>query len=159
MLSLQITDIREFMSQLLTGDTFDRFFLVEAQVTGGYSLTLDGRRNRDFYDPEDPKARDPFLSWGELKHLVFAAVRGNRLPLSMKIILALPDSTAAALISRVNSSEPREDIRGMYVNILYSRGSLRLTTGISSTGFSLDRSLEYLFDDSVRNMLKRHDIL
>ena len=159
MLSLQITDIREFMSQLLTGDTFDRFWLVEAQVTGGYGLTLDGRRNRDFYDTEDPKARDPFLAWGELRHLVFAAVRGSRLPLSMKIILALPDSTASALVNRVSPAVSREDIRGIYVNILYSRGALKLTTGISYSSFSLDRSLEYLFDDSVKNMLKRHDIL
>ena len=46
-----------------------------------------------------------------------------------------------------------EDIEGMYLNILYDPESLKLTTGISYRVFSLDKSLDYAFEEMIRSFL------
>ena len=46
------------------------------------------------------------------------------------------------------------DIEGIYVNILYDPKTLLITTGISYKNFSLDKSLEYAFDEYLAKFLK-----
>lgn len=48
MLALQITNTKNFMAQLLTGDAFDPFLLAEAAVSTAHTYTIDGHVNRDF---------------------------------------------------------------------------------------------------------------
>lgn len=55
MLALQITNTKNFMAQLLTGDAFDPFLLAEAAVSTAHTYTIDGHVNRDFFTPEEQK--------------------------------------------------------------------------------------------------------
>ncbi|CBL22500.1 hypothetical protein CK5_10030 [Blautia obeum A2-162] len=48
MLVLKINDVKNFMNQLLIGQTFDDFSLVEASITTFCSFTIDGKLHRDF---------------------------------------------------------------------------------------------------------------
>ena len=46
MIALQIVDLKDFMSKLLIGSTFDSFWLCEASVTTFATFTIDGTLHR-----------------------------------------------------------------------------------------------------------------
>lgn len=48
MLALKINDVKSFMNQLLIGDTFDSFSLVEASITTFSNFTIDGKIHKIF---------------------------------------------------------------------------------------------------------------
>ena len=52
MLALKINDVKSFMNQLLIGDTFDSFSLVEASITTFSNFTIDGKIHKDFFDTD-----------------------------------------------------------------------------------------------------------
>ena len=52
MLVLKINDVKNFMNQLLIGDTFDDFSLVEASITTFSNFTIDGKIHKDFFDTD-----------------------------------------------------------------------------------------------------------
>ena len=49
MIALQITSMKQFMNELLTGDAFDIFLLEEATLSTAITTTIDGHVNVDFY--------------------------------------------------------------------------------------------------------------
>ena len=114
-----------------------------------------GRINEGFYDTsvEQTLNRD-FCYWKEVRNRIFDIIKGKRLPLSCKIVLGLPKQSVSYLISHSNSTFREDDIEGIYVNILYDPKTLLITTGISYKNFSLDKSLEYAFDEYLAKFLK-----
>ena len=52
MLVLKINDVKNFMNQLLIGQTFDDFSLVDASITTFCSFMIDGTLHRDFFDSD-----------------------------------------------------------------------------------------------------------
>lgn len=160
MFSARITDIKDCMTKLLSGDTFDRFCLVEAGIRMGITYHLDGHRNTDFYDydSDDGTLLEKYCLWKDVKPYVYQIIKGKRQPLSFKIILAFPHKTVDFLIKESRCSFSAEDIEGIYLNILFEPGNLRITTGISCRTFTLDRSLERCVDDHVRAFLSTRGI-
>ena len=61
MLVLKINDVKNFMNQLLIGQTFDDFSLVEASITTFCSFTIDGKLHRDFFDSDSKQLADATL--------------------------------------------------------------------------------------------------
>lgn len=45
MLSIQVSDTKNFMSHLLSGNTFDHFYFIEASIKMGVSYQIQGRIN------------------------------------------------------------------------------------------------------------------
>ena len=144
MLSIQVSDTKNFMSHLLSGNTFDHFYFIEASIKMGVSYQIQGRINEGFYD----------TSVEQTLNRIFDIIKGTRLPLSCKIVLGLPKQSVSYLISHSNSTFREDDIEGIYVNILYDPKTLLITTGISYKNFSLDKSLEYAFDEYLAKFLK-----
>ncbi len=155
MLSIQIADTKRFMQHLLSGDTFDDFYLVEATIKMGVTYQIEGRLNKEFYDSDIEKnLRRNFCYWKEIRNHIFQIIKGKRRPLSCKIILSLSESPVSHLIADSLCPFRQEDIQGLYLNILYNAKGLLVTTGISYQNFSLDKSLEYAFDDYTTCFLK-----
>ena len=61
MIVFKILDTKDMMSHLLLKETFDNWFLVEAQVTTFARLGIAGRRNRNWYDQENDQNRSDRL--------------------------------------------------------------------------------------------------
>ena len=159
MLSIQVTDIKDCMSKLLSSDSFDRFYLVEASVQMGISYYLDGHLNHDFYDRDTGESlqRD-YCFWKEAKPYIFQIIRGKQQPLGLKVVLAFPDKSIDYFIRESQCFFRREDIEGIYMHIRFEPGNLLITTGISYRSFAMDRSLEYCVDDHVGHFLKEKGI-
>ena len=52
MLALKILDVKNFMNQLLIGETFDNFQTVEVSITTFNTFSIDGSIKRDFLDTD-----------------------------------------------------------------------------------------------------------
>ena len=110
MLSVSITDVKNFMAHLLSRETFDLFYLVEASFKKEISYHIDGHLNTDFFDTDSERPEREYCLWKEVRPFAFSIIRGKRLPLGCKIILALPKATVAFLIKESRCSFREEDI-------------------------------------------------
>ncbi|MDO5147423.1 MAG: DUF5721 family protein [Eubacteriales bacterium] len=159
MISISITDVKSFMSHLLSRDTFDLFCLMEASVRKDVTYHIDGHLNADFFDSDFTEhGGRAYCLWREVRPYLFAVLKGKKLPLSCKIILALPPASVAFLLKESNGPFRKEDIEGIYLNILYEPSGLTITTGISYRTFSLDKSLEHNVDDHMKKFLRDRGI-
>ncbi|MCI6164269.1 MAG: DUF5721 family protein [Lachnospira sp.] len=160
MISLNITDVRHFMSQLLVGDTFKSLYLSEADITTGISYTINGNINRSFYtDEEFSELKDTtYTRWGNVQSLCFEIIKGKKVPSSMKIVFLLPDEDVNSIINADDINISPSDINGLFINIRYTNGTLNLVTGTSLKIFSMDKSIDRSFDSYVRGFLDEADI-
>ena len=55
MISVPITDVKNFMAHLLSRETFDLFYLVEASFKKEISYHIDGHLNDAFFDTDDQR--------------------------------------------------------------------------------------------------------
>lgn len=163
MLALKISDVREFMNQLLTQDTFDSFYLIESSVATFNTFTINGKLNPDFFDTDE---RDVFSRhsltysyWKDIRPFCYSFIRGKRVPISFKIILALTPKQQQSFFQSLSLAAIPEQVNGMYLNIQFKNNVLMLTTGISQNTFPPEKHLEYAWDACVRNFLKKHHLL
>ena len=49
MISIELTDTKDFMNKLLRTEIFDNFLLQEAVITKAASYVIDGHLQKDFY--------------------------------------------------------------------------------------------------------------
>lgn len=153
MLRMTIHDIKTFMGHLLSKDIFDSYELVEASVKMNLSYHIDGHINADFYDTEEEERTKEFCLWKDAKPHLFHIIKGHRLPLAMKIVLKLPPHIVELLFKEVPPSTKRSNVEGLYLNILYNQKIVTCTTGISYRTFVMDKSLEQVLDQYVKQML------
>ncbi len=69
MLVLKINDVKNFMNQLLIGQTFDDFSLVEASITTFCSFTIDGKLHRDFFDSDSKQLADQSAPYSSMERI------------------------------------------------------------------------------------------
>ena len=162
MLALQLTDIKNFMNQLLRSETFDHFLLQEAVIHSGASYVIDGHINKDFYTEEEIETLRltgcKALPFSMLRGNCFDLIKGKKTPSSFKFVFLLSPSNLEKTLASLHSSYTSQDISGIFLNLKYQNQVLTLTTGISYTIFSPDKSLEQEWDKLILRFLKQHDI-
>lgn len=150
----QIEDIKTFMNELLIHEKYDSFYLYEARVKTGLDYYISGKVNQDFYDSEELEALSEessfeYISWKHIKNTVYDLMKGKRLPISFKLVLMFNRENITRLVEMNNLSVRPEDVGALFYNIYYEKGILTVTTGTSIKVFSLDKTLEHLWDASV----------
>lgn len=163
MLALQIENIRDFMKKLLLQDTFDAFLVSEVSVTTFVTYRIDGTLHPDFYSSEEEQAlrreeRSRAL-WKEIRPFCLAAVRGRQQPLSLHIVLQLPEDQSRALLEEAVPSLDPADLFGLFLNIRFRDHTLTVTTGTSARSFMPGHSLDDAWDALVRDLLKKEGML
>ena len=76
----------------------------------------------------------------------------------MKIILMLSKSATNQLLTNYNLPLSDENINGLFLNIHYDRTGLSCTTGVSYRTFTMDKSLETVFEENILSWLKQNKI-
>ncbi|MCL2376167.1 MAG: DUF5721 family protein [Defluviitaleaceae bacterium] len=135
MLALSILDIRDFMAKLLKDEVFDDFQLRNAVVNTFARFEIYGTND------------DGCAAWGLVRPHVFGAIKGDKPPKSIKIILGKD-------MGGVDMENP---VSG-FVNIHFEEGKAGITTGISKKGFSLDRFDDEKWDAQVMEFLDNNKI-
>lgn len=159
MIALKITDIKDFTRQLFLKETFDGFLLSEAVITTFNTFTIEGFLNRDYYNDvelEDLGAR-AYSTWKEIRPFCLQLIKGNKLPLSFRITLRMKQENVNAILTR-NELADQYDVDCLQLNILYKNGIITCTTGIALRQFSLDKSLDHVWDTMVRKFFTKNQI-
>ncbi len=160
MIALQIEDIKQFMLHLFSKNTFDEFWLSEAKIKMGVSYEVNGFLNKEFYDSqewEELKHRQ-YTKWVEQKQIVFSMIRGHKTPDSMQIVFMLPKARVDSMILQNNLPISLEEIRGLFLNIQYKNKQLLVTTGVSMKSFSLDKTIQRVWEEEVVCFLQQNKI-
>lgn len=163
----EIEEVKEFMQSLLVSEKYDSFYLYEARVKTAMDYYINGQINEDFFDSrkdlleaidetgealEDSQAvgsRVFYMPWKKVKQTVFDAIKGSRLPISFKIVLMFHNDNIKRLVTMNQLSLRPEDVSALFMNIIYENGELKITTGTSLKIFTMDKTLEHLWDESV----------
>jgi len=144
MQSFRITDVKGFMAQLLTKETFDSFLLVEATIHNRIAYVIDGHMRGE---------EKVCVPYGEVRPLCFDMIKGKQTPEFFKFVLQLPSDQKENLIEDSDVVLQSADVLSLSMNIRYQNNELTLMTGTSLRIFTVDRSLEQCWDQWVRQFL------
>lgn len=158
MIALQITSMKQFMSQLLVSDAFEPFLLEEAVIGAGCTFTIDGRINREFYtgeneDSETAHKKYDFRPWYEMKGLCFDLIKGKRTPLFFRFVLHLMPDKAAALLEKADCDVDPSQIKALVLNIRYDGSKTLLTTGTAFHTFLPSKEPDAIWDRALQKYL------
>ena len=144
MVGLKIEDVKGFTSKLFVKEDFDLFLVKEVQIVTFNSFSIDGHIRKGYFSEEELEeiGDEGFAPWKLLRPVCFGLIKGKRLPGSFHIVLQLPAS----------------QVQGMYLNIRYEDGALYCITGLSLGFFTLDKTLEDLWDRSAEEFLRKRGI-
>jgi hypothetical protein len=161
MISLNIPEVKPFMAKLLTQTTFDLLILREMEIQTFTNYTISGQFNESFYTQEELEERGDkrFILWSDVRTVAFSMIKGNKTPLSLKIVFQLPQDRCEALVQRSGGKLRIEDIGGLYMNVRFDKGELHIITGVAIKTFTLDKTLEQEWDIEVKNLLREQGII
>lgn len=146
----EIEDLKTFMNDLLVRDKYDSFYLYEARVKTKLDYYVNGKLNQDFFDTEErEEACQEFILWRDIKHTIFEFIKGTHLPLGFKIILMFNRDNVVRLLEMNNIPLRIDDVSALFLNVVYDHGKLNVTTGNSIKVFTLDKTLDNLWDETV----------
>lgn len=160
MISIPVSDIKLFMNQLFLSEYFDSFLLSEAFFVTFSTFHIDGTFHPSYYSSEELEAsgmaQTKYAYWKQMRPFCLSLIKGTHTPLEFRIVFRLSPSNIERLLTDQGiTAFSVQDIDGLFLNLHYSEGSLRCTTGTSLTIFSLDKSLEHVWDDKVQKFLSR----
>lgn len=158
----KILDVKDFMSKLLIGETFDSFSVIEATITTFSTFSIDGKLYPDFFDTDAQTAMKEnhkvYASWKELRPHCYSVIRGKRTPLAFKIVFQLPYRQMEKVLQNSRVPFSTDMVNGLFLNLQFRNKELYCTTGTSLKTFSPDKSLEQLWDSMIPGFLRRHQI-
>lgn len=155
MISIQITDIKNFMKNLLYTDSFDKFQLMYGSVTTANTYEIDGKVNKEFFG-EDYETSELFghdyAPWNMHKEFIKNIIKGKHTPLSFKFILYANDELKGVVLTDV-PAETVVNVSNLVLNIRFDEYGLTLTSGISTISFIMDKSAEEAWDKYLTRFL------
>ena len=162
MISLQLTDIKNFMNQLLRGEIFDHFLMPEAVISQDITFTIDGHLKKDYFFREELEEQNltvgDILPYSYMRPALYQLIRGKKTPVYFKFVLMLSPINLEKTLSLSESGLTPLDVGGMFLNITYQNGSLAATTGISYKTFTTEKTLNHEWDKMVKKFLSKHSI-
>lgn len=158
MRSFTIKDQKNFTSLLFAGTAFDSFLLCEADFKTCQSIHIDGRVCREYYDEPSEMPDDEFGTWHYSKPICYQIIKGKRLPVYFKLVMALSNKNLESTLAASGLNYAPGDVEGMYLNIHYKDGIIFCTSGISLNTFSMDRQLPDYWDDLVAKFFDQNGI-
>lgn len=162
MIALKISNLKDFMEKLLKGNTFDHFWLVEASITTFNTFTIDGNLHLDFFDSPLGKALDAAgrtnSYWAEVKPFCFSIMKGKRTPLHFKIVFQLSFEQMDKVLTQSDTGLTTDQVAGLYLNLQYNGSEMTCTTGTSLRLFTLDKSLDILWDNMILRFFTQKEI-
>lgn len=156
MKAFQIENIKDFMAALFMKPVFDNFLLVSFEIGKDMTVSIDGTRNRNWYDSE--MERPPYMKWGEVRETASFLVKGKRSPLFIKAVLRLSKENTKKLIGDAGGEPEASGDTGLYFNLKFDESGLTIITGSSVNDFKLAGELNRVWDKDLGVFLKHYGI-
>lgn len=141
MIVLKVEKIKEFMAKMLTGEMFDKFHVVNCEVTTFVTFQIDGKRHDEWFDTDEgPEDTSSQVLWKQLRPVIFSLIRGKKTPEVFKVDFChyLGNGDVGSL------------------RMQYEKGELFLFTGYMQKEFSLNKEAQQSWDDNCRNFLREY---
>ena len=132
------------MAALLTKETFDRFLLVEATIHNRIAYVIDGHMAGE---------ERSCIPYSEVRSLCFDMIKGKQTPEYFQFVLQLAPEEKDNLIENSDVVLQSADVVSLSMNIRYQNNELTVMTGTSLRIFTVDRSLDEVWDHWVRQFL------
>lgn len=167
---VKVTNVKNFMNKLLIENSFDSFLISEATVKTFNTFVFDGHVNEGFFSTEqmnelraeaekDGRIFSEKLSrWSQIKPTILSIIKGKNTPLYFKMSFYLAEENINKLLSNADTSITSNDIDGLSLIVKYAEGELTITSSVSLKIFSLDKSLDKIWDDMVVKFLASQNI-
>jgi len=150
MLNLKIEqgDVKEFMGALLMSEKFDCLEVRGVDVTTFTHFNISGQKivlaasaaaeEDDENEAEEVKVKAVYCKWMEIRPIVHSFIKGGAKPSYMKIIFSIGSDEALKI---------HENGAAMYLNVAYNGEEVFFTSATAQRGFSLDKSLDHVWED------------
>lgn len=160
MIALVIDDTKGFVNKLLIQNTFDKFYIGESTIRTFTDFKLGGSLNEGFYASDEIEVLEgrQMCLWSEIKPFAYDIIKGRRLPLSFFFVFQLSNENTKWLLEKNQLPFSMEQVGGLYINVRYEKGLLQCVTGISMKTFVMDKTLEHIWDDTVKQFFKQNQI-
>lgn len=163
MIALLMNDVKKTMHTLLMTNTFDSFRVQELTLVKDVSLVIDGHLHPEFYSEnellEDPSlGQQEYALYGSLRSMLTGFIQGSHTPLSFKFILHGPDSYRKNLTSNSSFTGDPEDIKALILTFRFEQGKLTCLTGTAYQNFTLDKSIDELWDKAICKAFDKMEI-
>lgn len=160
MIALRLPDLRLTASKLFANEDFDSFLVSEISLSTMCAFQIDGHIPEDYYSSEEKETlTDPkWISWKQLRPLVYQLIRGSRLPGQFKIVFRLAGYNVEKFLKQTGLPYQPDQIGGLFLNIRYNNQRLNAYTGTSLNAFSLTKDLDPEWDRMVKSFLKSRQI-
>ncbi len=153
MIALKIAGTKNFMKKFLAGDTFDTFLFSEGSVTTFTTFSIDGTWHPEYFGEEEHN-----LTWKLMRPVIFDMIKGHHTPIHMRIVLKLADYNVESLLKNAGLSIAKEQVDGLFLNLTYAKDEVTATTGTSLRIFTMDKTLDRVWDDMVRKFFSSRQI-
>ena len=145
-----IDEKTEYLKELFEKEKYDSFYLYEARVKTKLDYYVNGRLNREYFDTEEQADLPEYVEWKDIKQIVYSYIKGKRLPIGFKIILMFNRENISRLLEMNNLPVKTEDVSALFMKVVYEHEALSVTTGTSLKIFTMDKTLEHVWDDTVK---------
>lgn len=145
-----IDEKTEYLKELFEKEKYDSFYLYEARVKTKLDYYVNGRLNREYFDTEEQADLPEYVEWKDIKQIVYSYIKGKRLPIGFKIILMFNRENISRLLEMNNLPVKTEDVSALFMNVVYEHEALSVTTGTSLKIFTMDKTLEHVWDNTVK---------
>jgi len=143
------------MNMLLREDTFYSFLLEEAFIKTSNDFTIDGHVNKEFYEDEKEEISYSLSEWSQIQKICFDLIKGKHTPIKFNFIMHLKPDIIPKLLPDFDFDNNSVDF---IVSISFANGYIRLTSATSIKSFTLDKSHEKIWDDTLRKFLFSKEI-
>ena len=127
MISLTLTNVKNFMSHLLLKETFDNFSFIEGEIiTFNIPFGLTGICRKISIDSEEEIPE--YSLWKNLREFCFSLIKGKKTPLGFHFIFSLNSKNISRLIEQKELGLNPADVQGLYLNIRYDGTHLTCVT-------------------------------
>lgn len=151
MIIYNIKDTKSFMNAMFKKDSFDRFEVRDVFITTFTSFEIHCKYNSKFFslDASVEAANKKWCAWEEIKPYAFSIIKGSRTPALVKVIFSADESLIEEISPQAAS---------MFINVIFEKGNLTVSTGYSQKNFSLDKSAEVCWDEYVSGFLSENGL-
>jgi len=155
----EIGKVKEFTAQLFAGSAFDGYLVSEVLISTAATFTIDGHVNESFVGEEEMKSapyREGLVPWQRIRPVCYEIIKGRKVPSKFRIVLRLPEQMLDQFLLETSLQRLKEQINGLFLNIRFQNQQLSCTTGTSLKTFSMDKSLEGLWDEYAKKLLLQY---
>ena len=146
MLALKITDQKNFTNKLFLGDTFDLFWLNQAEIITSNVFSIDGKLQTDFFDNDEQEflasSHRTFSLWKEVKPFCYSVIRGKKSASFFQNRASVFSEQDRCIIAEFCIFTFSRLITGLYLNLQYKNKTLFCITGTSMKTFLPGKELD-----------------